>query len=232
MATETPRPTETHQPLHLPLLISHATQNIPTTMAAPTLDLELPPFNPELTSPLRQADCTGASFAIYSMVDSMSTKRLTEIATIPQEEWESYDMDTPLIKPGVPSANFGGRALRDVVAAHIAMDKELAPREGGASAAGWWPHVFVVVTSEDIEDHGLLLVYGVGPLSDPDEPRDGGEEVEEPTMGKFFFKSRSLCDILSGIALSGDDLDYLHETHDMDREKFDDSDEEEDEDVE
>ncbi|KAI8966265.1 hypothetical protein F5Y11DRAFT_188541 [Daldinia sp. FL1419] len=189
-------------------------------MATPSLDLELPPFQPELTSVLHQANCAWASFAIYSMTNSVSEARLNEIASIPQEEWEELSMDTKCVKPAVPTANFAGKTLKDVVAAHIAMDKELKPRQGGAPEAGWWPHVFILVTSENIEDHGLLLVYGFEPSSSTE---DEGDEEEaqapaQPIMGKFFFHPKDMCNILGGIALSGDDLDYLHETYDMDRE--------------
>ncbi|KAI1659451.1 hypothetical protein F4813DRAFT_353023 [Daldinia decipiens] len=206
-------------------------------MAVPSLDLELPPFRPELTNVLGQADCTGASFAIYSMTNSVSEARINEIAAIPQGEWEEFDMNTKCIKPAVPTANFAGKTLKDIVDAHISMDKELEPREGGALAAGWWPHVFIVVVNENIEDHGLLLVYGFEPLSGSDDEQDEGAiGPREPTMGKFFFKPEDMCNILSGIALSGDDLDYLHETYDMDRESAseaedDEVEEEEDDDV-
>lgn len=204
-------------------------------MAAPGLDLELPPFQPGLTAVLSQADCAGASFAIYSMVESVGETRLEEISAIPQEEWEEVYMDTRCVKPAVPTANFAGKALRDIVAAHIAMDKELTPREGGSPAAGWWPHVFVIVTSETIEDHGLLLVYAFEPLADPeeqDEEDEVAEEAPKPTMGKFFFKPESMFDILSAIALQGEDLDYVHETYDMDQENADEDDDEEEDDEE
>jgi hypothetical protein len=56
-------------------------------MAVPHLDLNLPPSQPKLTGVLGLADCTGASFAIYNLIDVVTDARLKEVAVILQEEW-------------------------------------------------------------------------------------------------------------------------------------------------
>ncbi|PVH96062.1 hypothetical protein DM02DRAFT_570151 [Periconia macrospinosa] len=187
---------------------------MPTTS---TPNLDLPPFTPPLTSILDEASCDSASFALYNLVPGISPERLQEICNIPQDEWEEYSMENQAVKPATPTADFAGKSLADVVAAHATMDKDLTPTDGGAAEAGWWPHIFVVVTNENIEDHGLMLVYVDNPYAKP-------EDEEGPALKKFFFKPEKMGSILSGIALSGDDVSYLHKKYDMDGENGGDSD--------
>ncbi|KAK8038270.1 hypothetical protein PG994_015037 [Apiospora phragmitis] len=164
--------------------------------------------------------------------------RLEEIGNIPQDEWEEYSMETQCVRPAQPTADLGGRSLAEVVAAHAAMDKELEPTDGGAANAGWYPHIFVVVTNQDIEDHGLLLVYVDNPFASdddegPDEEKerddDDGSEADDddprgPTLRKFFFLPKDMASILSGIALSEEDPSWMHKTYDLDREHSGDTD--------
>lgn len=209
------------------------------------LNLDLPPVNPELTKVLAEASCSNASFALYSLVPDIPPARLEEICNIPQDEWEENSMENQCVKPAQPTFDFSGKNLADVIAAHAAMDKELVPTDGGAADAGWWPHIFVVATNKDIEDHGLLLVYVDNPYHEPENgekkkeegegTEDGSEagedaaEPEGPTLKKFFFKPEDMSSILSGIALSDEDPSWLHKEYDMDGEHGDDSNADEEE---
>ncbi|KAI1455451.1 hypothetical protein F4805DRAFT_436209 [Annulohypoxylon moriforme] len=129
-------------------------------MDPPNLDLTLPPFDPGLIHDWRLADYQAASYAIYTLIPGISAERLSEIANIPQEQWDRNQRGNQLVKPGVPHADFSGRPLRDVVAAHVRMDTEFSFNARGERVAGWRPNVLIVVVKEDIEHHGLLLVYG------------------------------------------------------------------------
>ncbi|KAI1078363.1 hypothetical protein F5B20DRAFT_591989 [Whalleya microplaca] len=197
----------------------------------PRLDLTLPPFQQELVNVLDDANYDRGSVALYTMVPNMPISRLEEIAAIPQEEWENTYMDTKLMRPAKPKADFVGKKLADVVAAHVAMDKELQPIGDGAAQAGWWPHVFIVVTNTDIEDHGLLLVYADVPDKDEEDAGEDktGSGEEGPKMGKFFFQSKNMYDILSGIVLSGYGFDELEDMYGMDSENKEDTEDGEDE---
>ncbi|KAJ4290396.1 hypothetical protein N0V90_010612 [Kalmusia sp. IMI 367209] len=160
-----------------------------------------------------------------------------QLCAIPQEDWESYSMDTQCVKPAQPTADFVGKTLAEVVAAHAAMDKGLGPTDGGANEAGWWPHCFFVVVREDVEERGLMLVY-------VDDAFDGGGDEEEerghgdgakngkgeeedaaelggPTLKKFFFRPGDMGAILSSIALSDEDPSWIHQEYDMDAEDTD-----------
>ena len=111
------------------------------------------------------------------MIGALLAARLNKVALRPQKQWEEYGMNNRCVKSGSPSANFAGRILRDIVAAHATMDKKMRPRQGRSPSAGLWPHVFIVVTNEDIKDHGLLLVYAFDPI--PDEDEDEGDRERE-----------------------------------------------------
>ncbi|EKG18763.1 hypothetical protein MPH_03989 [Macrophomina phaseolina MS6] len=159
-----------------------------------SLDLSLPSHAPELLKDYCQT-CTfeQGSFAIYTLVPGMSPARVDEIAAIPQANWEDIELETQLVQPAKPTPLFAGRPLFDVLQAHAAMDIEVQPSEhGGASDVGWQPHCFVVITNDNLNDHGLLFVYA-------DTAPDGEGRVA--AVDKFFFKPEDMYVLLSGVVL-------------------------------
>ncbi|KAI1413008.1 hypothetical protein F5Y13DRAFT_162265 [Hypoxylon sp. FL1857] len=195
-------------------------------MAPPDLDLNLPHAEPRLVGILNDCDTQQSSIALYTMVPNMPASRLEEIAAIPQQQWQTeYEQDTQLVRPAQPTPSFAGRTLQDIVDAHIAMDKQLQPVEDGAAIAGWKPDAFIVVTNDDLEDHGLLFVYAQ--MEDGDEDDDEEDKTAEGEMGKFFFRPNDMFELLSGLMLGSYGYLDLEEKYNIDGE---DSDEDEDED--
>ncbi|KAK8111994.1 uncharacterized protein PG998_008451 [Apiospora kogelbergensis] len=188
---------------------------------------------------LRDASFDFASFAIYNLAGNVTDARLAEIANIPQEQWEEAGMDNHCVKPATPTANFAGKSLEDVITAHITTaHQDITPGEDGSTdEASWWPYVFIVVTNDKIEDHGLLLVYIKNPFAEPATETSGGagkdrdgvdnedgnddddadeEDEEKPEFAKFFFKSENMYKILAGICLRDEDIEELQADYEMD----------------
>ncbi|KAI0117631.1 hypothetical protein F4776DRAFT_635899 [Hypoxylon sp. NC0597] len=185
-------------------------------MAPPDLDLNLPHAEPRLVRILRHCDTQQSSIALYTMVPNMPASRLEEIAAIPQQEWQTqYEQTTQLVRPARPTPNFASQKLQDIVDAHIVMDKELQAVEGGAALAGWKPDAFIVVTNDDLEDHGLLFVYAQ--MEDGDEDDDEEDKITEGEMGKFFFRPSDLFELLSGLILGSYGYLDLEEKYNIDR---------------
>ncbi|PYH55476.1 uncharacterized protein BO96DRAFT_435336 [Aspergillus niger CBS 101883] len=139
------------------------------------LDLTLPSTCPELHQG-SNANWDDASFALYSMV-GLSSEDLDKLTTALNREWkqEMTDEAMPLVR--TPTVyDFKGESLRDVVRAHVELDKEFTPRDDGGAEGDihWYPTAFVVVTTREWEEQGLLLVYA-------------GVEEKECPMDKFFF---------------------------------------------
>ncbi|KAK8855432.1 choline transport protein [Apiospora arundinis] len=210
------------------------------------VNLELPTLEHEFVKVFHEGDGIStdyASFALYNMVSGVSPSRLEKIASIPQDEWEAYSIETQCVRPAQPTTDFAGRSLTDVVAAHVAMDKELEPTDGGAVNAGWHPSIFVVVTNEDIEDHGLMLVYVDNAFASNDEYRRVGENEDEEKeddhddngseaegdgfqglmLRRFFFPPKDMGSIISGIARSDERPSWTHKQYNMDGEYSGDS---------
>lgn len=178
----------------------------------PSLDLTLPSHAPELLKDYHKK-CTfdEASVAIYSLVPDMTFERVQQIASMPQQEWEDYEMETQLVRPAKPTPIFAGGKLVDIVHAHAAMDKEVSPpRSSGTSDIGWLPHCFVVITNNNLDDHGLLFVYA-------DKITD--EDGNFAPMGKFFFKPEKMFTMLSGLILGGPEFPLMKRYHDLDEKK-------------
>ncbi|KAI2854130.1 hypothetical protein CBS147343_9371 [Aspergillus niger] len=139
------------------------------------LDLTLPSTCPELHQG-SNANWDDASFALYSMV-GLSSEDLDKLTTALNREWkqEMTDEAMPLVR--TPTVyDFKGESLRDVVRAHVELDKEFTPRDDGGAEGDihWYPTAFVVVTTREWEEQGLLLVYA-------------DVEEKECPMDKFFF---------------------------------------------
>ncbi|KAI1213381.1 uncharacterized protein F4807DRAFT_410895 [Annulohypoxylon truncatum] len=186
-------------------------------MASPELDLSIPHAEPALVRDLHECSTQESSIALYTMVPNMPNSRLEEIASKHQGDWESqFEQSSQLVRPARPTANFAGQTLRDIINAHIAMDKELQPAEEGAASAGWRPESFIVVTKDDLEDHGLLFVYAQ--LEDGDEDDDEEDKTAEGEMGKFFFRPDDMFEMLFELTLESYGYPDLEEKYNMDGE--------------
>ncbi|RDH37635.1 hypothetical protein BDQ94DRAFT_157108 [Aspergillus welwitschiae] len=124
------------------------------------LDLTLPSTCPELHQS-SNSNWDDASFALYSMVE-LSSEDLDKLSTALNREWkqEMTDEAMPLVR--TPTVyDFKGKSLEDVVRAHVELDKEFTPRDDGGAEGDihWYPTAFVVVTTREWEEQGLLLVY-------------------------------------------------------------------------
>ncbi|KAK8091900.1 amino acid permease [Apiospora hydei] len=191
-------------------------------------------------SGLTHANFDSATFAIYSLAENVTDERLADIAKIPQDQWEEAGMDERCVKPARPTANLSGKSLKDVVAAHVTTAHQgiTSADNGGSDEASWWPHVFMVVTDDKIEDHGLLLVYLKNPFmpqptkktcggaggDDEDgakkencsEDNDVDKDEEKPEFAKFFFRPQKMYNILAGISLRDEDIEQLQAEYDID----------------
>ncbi|GLA34810.1 hypothetical protein AnigIFM63309_008987 [Aspergillus niger] len=124
------------------------------------LDLTLPSTCPELHQS-SNSNWDDASFALYSMVE-LSSEDLDKLSTALNWEWkqEMTDEAMPLVR--TPTVyDLKGKSLEDVVRAHVELDKEFTPRDDGGAEGDihWYPTAFVVVTTREWEEQGLLLVY-------------------------------------------------------------------------
>ncbi|GKZ21307.1 hypothetical protein AbraIFM66951_010094 [Aspergillus brasiliensis] len=139
------------------------------------LDLTLPPTCPELHQG-SNANWDNASFALYSMVD-LSSEDLDKLITALNQEWKQDMTDEAMDLVRTPTVyDFQGKSLRDVVQAHVELDKELTPSDYGGVEGDihWYPTAFVVVTAHEWKEKGVLLVYV-------------DVEEKECPLDKFFF---------------------------------------------
>jgi hypothetical protein len=102
------------------------------------------------------------------------------------------------VRPAPHVASF--ESLRDVLNAHIALDKGNHERSDGAGDLDWWPTAFIVVVDERWrEPGGLMFVYA-------DEERDCA-------MDKFFFRVEDAYMMLSSLSFGEEELVDSHECY-------------------
>lgn len=150
-----------------------------------TPDLSLPSHCPELA---RETDTNwdDASFALYTLVE-LPPHELQNIASLLEKEWIEKDLNCHLVR--IPTRhNFVGKSLRDIVHAHVQMDKELTLRNDPVARGdiAWFPIGFLVITSQEWRDRGVLFVYV--DYHEPARPVD-----------KFFFRLEDAYMMLSSI---------------------------------
>ncbi|KAF3059920.1 hypothetical protein GL218_04556 [Daldinia childiae] len=186
-------------------------------MASTSLDLTLPEAAPELTT-YGKYHWGDAVFYLYNLIPGVN---LTEVAAGLQEEWFEEDNETPIIKIAQPEADFAGKTLSDVVAAHVAADKGVKPHKGkGRGSKGdisVYPKAFVVVTKKDWkEDGGLLWVYVMD-----------GKKGKGGKLDKYFFKFEDAYLLLSGVSFADYTLNDAKERFDIEAQHDEDDDDEE-----
>lgn len=145
-------------------------------------DLSLPPTCPALCR-YGEYSWDEASFALYTLVD-LPAEDLDSLLTTLNKEWFENENPKPIVRtPKVH--NFAGRSLKDTVQAQVDLDKEITPIAGGEAEgnAGWYPPAFIVVTTRDWADKGLLFVF----MDDTDDDEGNKEDPEVRRMDKFFF---------------------------------------------
>jgi hypothetical protein len=92
-----------------------------------TLDLSLPPTCPALCA-YGDFNWDQASFALYTLID-LSPGDLNELLSVLDKEWLE-DSPVPIVRtPRVH--NLVGKTLRDVVQAHVDLNKKTNPVSGG-----------------------------------------------------------------------------------------------------
>ncbi|GAB1206189.1 hypothetical protein APSETT445_004871 [Aspergillus pseudonomiae] len=147
-----------------------------------SLDLSLPPTCPALCV-YGDYSWDQASFALYTLVD-LSPEEITKLLSTLNKEWLE-DSPNPIVRsPEVH--NLAGKTLKDVVQAHVDLDKGITPISGGEAKGnlGWYPTAFIVVTTRDWADRGLLVVY----MDDTDDDDGNKPDPEVRGMDKFFFE--------------------------------------------
>ncbi|KAF2087294.1 hypothetical protein K490DRAFT_13585, partial [Saccharata proteae CBS 121410] len=150
-------------------------------------DLTLPTHAPELTQHDNYA-WDSASFALYSLI-TLPLSTLQTIATTLEAQWTLISPSQHMIRLP-PSPIHANRPLSAVLAAHIALDKEVTPPVAGQNAngnLGWYPVAFIVVVGAEWEDGGLLFV------SVDDEL---WEESESGKLVSFRFRAEDAYDLL------------------------------------
>lgn len=100
-----------------------------------------------------------------------------------------------------PDHDFAGRSLRDVLEAHISLLKnhiQNVPQGTAVEPSGcyndgdlyWFPTAFIVLTTEDFENTGPLLVYA-----------DSHNESTECPLDMFYFRVENATSMLSSLRL-------------------------------
>ncbi|KAG9820593.1 hypothetical protein KCU98_g12520, partial [Aureobasidium melanogenum] len=158
------------------------------------MDLTLPLTCPDLGL-YGNYSWSNASFALYTLVNT-SSERMQQIATMLDAEWyEGQGNEGSHLVRVAPSYNFANKKLSDVLEAHVKLDK-VAPSQSesqqGAPDLQWYPTAFIVVTAEDVDDKGLLLVY-------VDDEVEDDDEAAECKIDKFFFKLKDADLMLSSL---------------------------------
>ncbi|PLN84998.1 hypothetical protein BDW42DRAFT_191089 [Aspergillus taichungensis] len=144
-------------------------------------DLSLPPTCPALCQ-YGDYNWDDASFALYTLID-LSVEDLERVLSTLNREWLE-DNPNPLVRTP-ETHNFAGKTLKDVVQAQVDLDKEVTPVSGGEAQGnlGWYPTAFIVVTTRDWADSGLLMVF----MDDTDDDEGNKEDPEVRQMDQFFF---------------------------------------------
>lgn len=160
-------------------------------------DLSLPTHAPELGQ-YGAYNWDDAAFAVYTLINNKIP--LSDAAHALEEQWLQQGNKTHLVRPAEPAPGF--TTLRDVVQAHIALDKvKNKTREdgtGGAAAAGdleWWPTAFIVVVREDwrmTPGGGLLFVFA--------------DDEKGCEMDRFFFGVEDAYMMLSSLSFGDEGL--------------------------
>ncbi|KAI0169158.1 hypothetical protein GGR52DRAFT_574380 [Hypoxylon sp. FL1284] len=123
------------------------------------LDLSLPQQAPELLKEYSQSiSVDSSSFAVYSMVPGMAVAHMEQIANIAQEEYEDYEYPGQLARPAKPTFDFAGKSLKDIVAAHSAMDKGIKERDDGGKMDKYFfdpKSMFMALTDVLTGSHGM-----------------------------------------------------------------------------
>jgi len=155
-------------------------------------DLSLPPACPALGQ-YGNYNWDDASFALYTLIDMPASELEALACTLDAQRRQNQDGEgSPLVRVA-PAHAFSGKSLKDIVSNHVAMDKDISPRDDGAAVGGdlhWYPTAFVVVTTSTWESGGLLFVYCV----------DDEDEAEGCPMDKFFFCVEDAHFMLSSIS--------------------------------
>ncbi|KAI8958098.1 hypothetical protein F5Y11DRAFT_54507 [Daldinia sp. FL1419] len=188
-------------------------------MSSPYLDLTLPESAPELTA-YGKYYWGDSIFYLYNLVPGVN---LEEAAASLQEEWFEEENETPILKVAQPEADFSGKTLSDVIAAHVAADKGVKPRKGkGRDSKGdiaVYPTAFVVVTKKNWkEDGGLLWVYVMD-----------GKKGKGGKLDKYFFKYDDAYLLFSGVLFADYTLNEAKERFDIEAQHDDEDDDEEEE---
>jgi hypothetical protein len=97
---------------------------------------------------------------------------LSDVASALRKQWAQRGNENHLVRPA-PAAEFD--SLRNVVKAHIALDK--AADAGAENDLEWWPTAFIVEVREDWRTNsgGLLFVFA--------------DEEKDHEMDRFFFQA-------------------------------------------
>ncbi|KAI1469390.1 uncharacterized protein F4812DRAFT_328069 [Daldinia caldariorum] len=190
-------------------------------MEPASLDLTLPEAAPELIQ-FRKYAWSASAFYLYTLVPGVD---LDEVAVVLQGEWLEDGDDMPILKVAKPEADFSGKTLADVVAAHVATDKGIKRDKkwrgrGSKGDVDVYPEAFVVVTKTDWkEDRGLLFVYVME-----------GVKGRGGRLDKYFFKYEDGYILLSSVWLNDETMDGAKEAFDIDgKHDLDDEEEEEEE---
>ncbi|PLB41068.1 uncharacterized protein BDW47DRAFT_74987 [Aspergillus candidus] len=173
-----------------------------------TPDLSLPPTCPPLGA-FENYNMDDAAFALYTLVD-LPPSSLSELTTLVNSEWITSPDVPPLVL--LPDRyNFTGQPLRAVLDAHVALDKDITPRDDNPDVEGnlhWFPSAFIVVTDVDWATRGLLFVY----LDDRDDEGEG-LDAESRSLEKFFFRAQDAYPFLGSVSYGDSTLCQAKEEH-------------------
>lgn len=155
------------------------------------LDLSLPSQAPELG---QYDDCNwdDAAFAVYTLLGDKVPPQ--DVASALEKQWLEQGNENHLVRPAASTIEL--ETLRDVVQAHIDLDKGKHERSDGGAVGDleWWPTAFVVVVREDwrTKPGGLLFVFA--------------DEEKDYKMDKFFFKVEDAYMMLSSLSFMDEEL--------------------------
>lgn len=168
---------------------------------AADLDLSLPSHAPELGQ-YESMNHDDATFALYTLAD-LSEFQVQEVANALEQEWMD-EMGTHLVRLAQPTSIYANKTLKDIVRAHVAMDKGIKPRSDGGAAGdiSWWPTAFIVITKKDWKDPNALLFV----LAD--------DSKKGFPMDKFFFKLDDAYMMLSSLSFGDEYLGGCRELYD------------------
>lgn len=156
-------------------------------------DLSLPARTPELGQ-YGDSNWDDAAFALYTLIGDRAP--LPDVASALEEQWLKQGNENHLVRPAEQQPTAELETLKDVVQAHVAMDKGKSERDDGGAAGDlrWWPTAFIVVVREDwrTAPGGLLFVFA-------DDERDC-------EMDKFFFQVEDAYMMLSSLSFGDEDL--------------------------